>query len=269
MIKSRLKYFLVILCFSAQAQLPKKVIVKGSVCDRDDGSPISGAHVVFADDKGRYITWTTDTSGKYFFEIPGNFFSKAEITCQSDRKARSKTHGNCYLSSDDKGIISLSDTNDLPMQFLKNFTLQHGCCYPISPQLNFKKNSTEIVSAKNFPTSAYRNSDSATSSLPEALDALVKTLTENPEIIIQFDAHCSTDEQNVDTLSLKRAEYAKQLLVDKGINTKRIVTKGWGTRKLKITQTQVKKASTKAEKEQLHLQNRRCVFRIISWDFKE
>ena len=55
----------------------------------------------------------------------------------------------------------------------------------------------------------------------------------------------------------------------KGIDEKRLVAKAWGIQKLKITDKQIKKAKTKEEKEAMRQINRRVLFKIVSWDYKQ
>jgi outer membrane protein OmpA-like peptidoglycan-associated protein len=69
--------------------------------------------------------------------------------------------------------------------------------------------------------------------LPEGkkeLDYVVKWMNENPTVEIELSGHTSNDGDKItnNKLSISRSEICKKYLVSKGINEKRIVTKGYG-----------------------------------------
>ncbi len=86
-------------CF---CQAPKYLIVKGKVTDLQDSSPIFNVNVVLKDDKGRSLTYNTDSSGTYFFKIKNNFFYKAEISTFVAHDTYSKKQGKGDLNSSDE-----------------------------------------------------------------------------------------------------------------------------------------------------------------------
>ena len=74
------------------------------------------------------------------------------------------------------------------------------------------------------------NSANLTDSSVVALDALVRLLTDNPNVVIELGAHCDykgRDEYN-ERLSQRRAESVVAHLISKGINANRLVAKGYG-----------------------------------------
>jgi peptidoglycan-associated lipoprotein len=88
------------------------------------------------------------------------------------------------------------------------------------------------------------------------LDKLVKILIDNPKIRIELSSHTDTrasDEYN-DALSQRRAESAVAYMVSKGINSDRLVAKGYGKRQLIIENAQT---------EEEHQVNRRTEFKVI------
>ncbi len=264
-----LNFVFFLFCINSFAQqLPKAIVVKGNVYDREDSTAVEGVTIILKDDKGRNIIRTTDSAGKYFFEIKGNFFSLAEIQCIVTKDVHSKTKGAKYLANDDKGIINLTDTNDLPIIYLKTFSLQKYFVHLPTPRITFKKNSLQIDTSR-YLYPAFDEADSGRKIPDYCIDILEHILKENPEIIIELDAHCSGDEKDVDSLSLKRAQKVKELLLAKKVNPKRIEAKGWGIQKQMVTEVQIKKAKNKKEKEELNARNRRCVFKILSWDYVE
>ena len=130
------------------------------------------------------------------------------------------------------------------------------------PSIHFKYNSTayDTLEAKTVYDSAYQ--------IPAvAVNWLARILKENPSIIIELSAHCSMDETNPDQLSQQRAEKVRTDLIKAGIAEGRLVAKGYGTLKLLVKPEIIDKAKTKKEKQALHAKNRRCIFRILSWDY--
>ncbi|MEL6561798.1 MAG: OmpA family protein [Bacteroidota bacterium] len=93
------------------------------------------------------------------------------------------------------------------------------------------------------------------------LDKLVTTLQDNPDISIELSSHTDsrqTDEYN-EVLSDKRAKSAVNYLISKGINSGRLIAKGYGE-----SQLIVKNAQTEEE----HQVNRRTEFKVIKYNKK-
>jgi outer membrane protein OmpA-like peptidoglycan-associated protein len=94
------------------------------------------------------------------------------------------------------------------------------------------------------------------------LDSLVLILEDNPEIYIELGSH--TDDRNTDIynldLSQRRAKSAVDYLIGRGIQSKRVLAKGYGESKLII-----ENAQTEAD----HQINRRTEFKVLKYDFQE
>jgi len=103
----------------------------------------------------------------------------------------------------------------------------------------------------------------------DSLETLYQTLIDNPTIIIELAAH--TDSRDNDArnqvLSQNRAQSCVNFLVTKGIDPARMVAKGYGETRLRITDAQIKAMKTKEEQEAAHQQNRRTEFRVLSYDY--
>jgi peptidoglycan-associated lipoprotein len=103
----------------------------------------------------------------------------------------------------------------------------------------------------------------------DSLETLYQTLIDNPTIIIELAAH--TDSRDSDArnqiLSQNRAQSCVNYLVTKGIDPARMIAKGYGESKLRITDAQIKAMKTKEEQEAAHQQNRRTEFRVLSYDY--
>ncbi len=94
------------------------------------------------------------------------------------------------------------------------------------------------------------------------LDSLVLMLEDNPEIYIELGSH--TDDRNTDAynldLSQRRAKSAVDYLIGRGIQSKRVLAKGYGETKLMI-----ENAQTEVE----HQINRRTEFKVLKYDIQE
>ena len=80
------------------------------------------------------------------------------------------------------------------------------------------------------------NSATLTDSSVVALDALVRLLTDNPNVVIELGAHCDYKGRNDynERLSQRRAESVVAHLISKGIDAKRLVAKGYGESSPKV-----------------------------------
>jgi outer membrane protein OmpA-like peptidoglycan-associated protein/tetratricopeptide (TPR) repeat protein len=98
------------------------------------------------------------------------------------------------------------------------------------------------------------------------LDRLTKLLTENPTLKIELSAHTDSrggDKYNED-LSQKRAQSCVDYLIKKGVNTDRLVSKGYGESMLIKSDAEIAKLKFEDEKEAAHQENRRTEFKILS-----
>ncbi len=102
----------------------------------------------------------------------------------------------------------------------------------------------------------------------DSLQVLYQTLIDNPTIIVELAAH--TDSRGSDAsnniLSQNRAQSCVNHLVTLGIDPARMVPKGYGETRLRISDAQINAMKTKEEREAAHQQNRRTEFRVLSWD---
>jgi peptidoglycan-associated lipoprotein len=120
-----------------------------------------------------------------------------------------------------------------------------------------------------------------------ALDELVKTLNENPNIVIELSAHTDfrgNDEYNM-KLSQARAESVVKYLISKGIDPDRLVAKGYGESKPRVVDKKTHKKypflpegqaltpefimslPTEDQQEVAHQLNRRTEFRVLRQDY--
>jgi peptidoglycan-associated lipoprotein len=128
--------------------------------------------------------------------------------------------------------------------------------------------------------------------LPEsvtALDSLAELLVQNPTTVIELMAHtdCRGDDATNSEISQKRAQSVVSYLIAKGIQTGRLVAKGYGktapktvTKKLakeypflkqgtELTCKFIESLPDEKDREICHQINRRTEFKVLSSDYKE
>jgi outer membrane protein OmpA-like peptidoglycan-associated protein len=95
---------------------------------------------------------------------------------------------------------------------------------------------------------------------------------DNPTIVIELQSHTDSrgNDKSNQTLSEARAKTCVDYLIDKKkIPAARLTYKGFGEKKLLVTDAQIAKEPTKEGKNALHQKNRRTVFRIVNWDYQD
>jgi hypothetical protein len=237
------------------------ILIKGIVTNTESKA-VKNAFLHLASSEGHRYEYKTDSTGTYrFYFYTGRSFS-CTLTIASDKHTTSGHYKNLgFLASKEHAVFELQPGNT----YVKDFTLTAvPFCGPYFPAIFFRVNS--IISCND---SLSRRDSINHMAFDHAISSLYEDLKENPGLVIELQSHASTIEKDPEVLSLKRAEYIRQLLIEKSVNGKRIFVKGYGVRKLLVTDAMIKKAKTKEEKMAMHLRNQRVVFRIISFDFKE
>lgn len=122
----------------------------------------------------------------------------------------------------------------------------------------------------------------------DSLAGLVQTLNTNPNLVIELASHTDNrgSHEHNDTLSQRRAESVVDYLIESGIDSRRLVAKGYGKRKPREINKQIERYNFTFEKgailneeyinglpveehqEAAHQLNRRTEFRVISEDFE-
>jgi outer membrane protein OmpA-like peptidoglycan-associated protein len=97
------------------------------------------------------------------------------------------------------------------------------------------------------------------------LDKIVKIMKENPGIKIELGSHTDSrgSAEHNTKLSDQRAKSSARYIVSKGIAANRIIGKGYGENKLKVSDEQINNMPTFEEKEKGHQLNRRTEFLIV------
>jgi outer membrane protein OmpA-like peptidoglycan-associated protein len=205
--------------------------VEGRVFNADDKTGAAGLTVSLINKKsGETKTATTDAAGKYRFE-------KLDIDCDYEVRTKKTDCGEPIEAFNTKGIVGTKNiTMDIPL-LCKNDVIEIDNIY-----YDYKKFDIR-------PDAALE------------LDKIVVILNKYPNMRIELRSH--TDSRGNDNFNLKlsddRANSAALYIVSKGIDSKRIVAKGYGEKEL------INKCKNGAKcDEKQHEENRRTEFKILS-----
>lgn len=230
---------------------PLNFNLSGTVVSEKGNEPVKNAMMHLKGSNGDMFEQKTGADGKYIFKLKEN--TSYEVSVATDKNTVSQTYTIGFLANKDIGKLTTVGENE-SKDYIKDFALT-----PVLPG--------EI----RFPAVLY---DLGKSTLrPESKDSLnflYQTLIDNPSIVIELQAH--TDSRGNDKANQKLSEERAKscvdyLNIDKKIPMARLMSKGWGEKKLLVKDDVINKAKTKEEKEALHAKNRRTVFRIVNWDY--
>jgi hypothetical protein len=99
------------------------------------------------------------------------------------------------------------------------------------------------------------------------LDDWCDLLLNNSKLKIEIDGHADKKETHPLKLSQARARACREYFISKGVDSERVVAKGWGDSKLLIRQSDIREMKTQSEKDSLSQRNARIAFQILSWDY--
>ena len=222
-----------------------KILLNGTVTDKED-KPIEKATVVVKGDDGSSYIAYSDENGKYNIKAINPNADYKVLTLKTGLKEDSSTFSTKNFSVNAE---STNYTLDFKLEKIKLDTVS------VDTSANIKIVKEKDNIKKVLVYYAYSKWDVLSKNKPE-LDYVVKYLKENPNYNILLEAH--TDERSSDTfnlkLSAKRAIYVVNYLIQNGINSNRIAYKAWGK-----SNPVVKHAKNEAE----HQLNRRTSFNFI------
>ena len=100
----------------------------------------------------------------------------------------------------------------------------------------------------------------------DSLQPIANFLKKYPTLKVEISCH--TDSRGKDTLNLMLSDFRAKhvwdyLIKEKGIDSTRLNYKGYGETLLIVSDSEILKAKTKEEKEQLHKINRRTELKVI------
>ncbi len=231
--------------FSYQPLLVKLIC---NVYDKDTKAPIPYANINVAGTDNSLYEVKTNENGQFEFDAlrderyinPGYTY-----TIRVDKED--------YLVANDKiTTVGLEESTT----FIKEFYIQVTDTVISLPEVRYALDEWELL---------VNNEVSST----DSLDFLYQVLIDNPTIVIELQAH--TDHQGKaiynKRLSQKRAQACVAYLTQKGIPAERMVPKGYGEERLKISETTIRKMKTKEERDKAHQVNRRTEFKVLSFDY--
>jgi outer membrane protein OmpA-like peptidoglycan-associated protein len=205
--------------------------VEGRVFNADDKTGVGGLTVSLVNKKsGENKTATTDAAGKYRFE-------KLDIDCDYEVRTKKTDCGEPIEAFNTRGIVGTKTiTMDVPL-LCKNDVIKIDNIY-----YDYKKFDIR-------PDAALE------------LDKIVAVLNKYPNMRIELRSH--TDSRGNDNFNLKlsddRANSAALYIIGKGVDSKRIIAKGYGEKEL----LNKCKNGAKCDEKQ-HEVNRRTEFKILS-----
>jgi peptidoglycan-associated lipoprotein len=222
---------------------PVIYVLQGTITDIKTRKPIANAKIKLVGSDGSSAEQVTDATGAYLFGDKG---SNLERYIRNNTNYTLTVSANGYLNA-----VGKETTVGVPVSttFIKDFALQ-----PIEKEIAFPEVQYELAKFNLKPESK------------DSLDYLYQTLIDNPTLVIELSAHTDSrgSDQLNDPLSQKRAEACVEYLISKGIPADRMVPKGYGKRKLLISDAEIAKMKSVEEKEAGHQKNRRTVFSVLN-----
>ncbi|NNC84465.1 MAG: OmpA family protein [Bacteroidia bacterium] len=215
---------------------PLVFTMSGLVYDTDTKDPIPGATVELFGSDGTALSVLTGEDGRYKYDLKPNVKYKVSASYTG------------YLTKFlEVSTIGLERSED----FIGNFDF---------PLKSYAK-PIELPEIYYDLDKATLRPESKTS-----LDGLITILDENPNITIKLLSHTdsrATDAYN-QNLSDRRAKSVVDYLISKKVPSDRLSWEGRGEQDLRITDEEIDKLGSEAEKEEAHQKNRRTEFEVLS-----
>ncbi len=233
--------------------LPKIIsIIDVVVKNEKDSSAIGNCEIVVIGNNGKTEKIYTDANGKFKMELQQDALYKMYTVAGGNLKSIKAPQG--YFNSNDTALVSTIDLKK-STNFIKEFYLEP---VPLG-EIHFPEVLYEVNKWDLLPSSK------------DSLNYLYNLLIQNPTLKIELSSHTDSrgSVKDNDTLSIRRARSCVDYLVSKGIAKERMVPIGWGKHKLLIKDVVIAKEKTKQGKDALHQKNRRTMFRILSWEYKD
>jgi peptidoglycan-associated lipoprotein len=229
---------------------PLLFALEGVVYDKDTQMPVSEATVKVVGSDGSSFEAESDGSGAFTFEKKGEERYINPETNYSIEVSKPE-----YLVAKDQiSTVGLNESTTFLKEYFITFTRPDKAIE--FPEVRYAYNRAELQVNEEV------------NSL-DSLDFLYRTLVDNPTIIIELQAHTDTrgaDAYNLD-LSQRRAQSCVDYLISKGIPRDRMVAKGYGKRKPRISDKQIAAMASEEEREAAHQKNRRTEFSVLSFDY--
>lgn len=223
----------------------------GTIRDKESMEPLEGAHLVIKDlDNEEEIVeeLTSNSDGKLNGKrLPFHYEDLINLKILIEREGYISKSVNLQMTLGDTTEIDLSNLLDVNLTKIEEGKTDLADIIDINP-IYFDLNSSLI------------RKDAA-----KELDKIVEMMNDNPKIVVELRSHTDsrgTEKYNL-WLSDRRAKSSAEYIVSQGISVDRITGKGFGQQKLEVSNEEIAKAKTEAEKERLHQMNRRTEFIIV------
>ncbi len=231
--------------------------ITGTISDCKNKDAIQGVVVKLLGSDGSSVETKTDEDGKYKFAENGavrfvNPNTSYVITTQVGNEIVSKKAPSGFVNSSAKAKVTTVGVEDA-----KTFKGINFCFVPIEKEIRFPDVEYDLGQSTLRPASL------------DSLNFLYQTLTDNPTFTIELSAHTDSRGGDPDNLKLsnERAKSCFDYLVSKGIPAERMAPKGYGEKRLLVTDGEINKMGTTEEKEAGHQKNRRTVFSVLRKDY--
>jgi len=230
---------------------PLLFALEGVVYDKDTQLPVAQAAVKVVGSDGSSFEAETDDGGAFSFVEKGEEerYINPEINYSIE-----VSKPDYLVAKDAISTVGLEESTTFLKEYFITFTAPDKAIE--FPEVRYALDKAELLVNEEVNSK-------------DSLDFLYQTLVDNPTIIIELQAH--TDSRggagyNKD-LSQRRAQSCVDYLISKGIPDERMVPKGYGESRLRISDAQIAKMSTQEEKEAAHQKNRRTEFTVLSFDY--
>ena len=226
--------------FLDQINKPKLTLLKGVVADRKTNNKLISTIEIYDNNEDKLVgTFESNSvTGKFMVSLPA---------------------GHDYgISVKSKGYLFYSE----------NFNIPDTAAFQIiEKQIKLDKlEAGKKVVLNNIFYDV--NKAELTEASYNELNKIIELLQRNPNLKIELSAH--TDSRGTefynDKLSQARAQSCLDYLVKKGINSSRLIAKGYGEKQLVVSNEEIKQVSSELEQEILHQKNRRTEFKIVDND---
>lgn len=225
--------------------------LQGTVYDKMTNQPLPGAKVSVVGTDGSNFSALADDNGGFSFVEKG----KDDRFIKENTSYSILAEKEGYLVVKDQvTTVGLSESTTFVKEYFLQPTIVEGSAIAIKlPEVQY-----------DLGKYALRPEGK------DSLEVLYQTLVDNPTIIIELAAHTDTrgSDASNDVLSQNRAQSCVNFLVTKGIDPVRMVPKGYGERKPRISDAQIAAMKTNEEREAAHQQNRRTEFSVLSFDYQ-
>ena len=229
---------------------PLLFALEGVVYDKDSQQPVPEATIKVIGSDGASFEAATDAGGAFSFGEKG-----LERYINPETNYSIEVSKPDYLVAKDQiSTVGLPESTTFLKEYFITFTAPDKAIE--FPEVRYAYNKAELQVNEEV------------NSL-DSLDFLYNVLVDNPTIIIELQAHTDSRGKvayNQD-LSQRRAQSCVNYLESKGIAAERMVAKGYGKGRLRITDAQIAAMNTEEEKEAAHQKNRRTEFTVLSFDY--